>query len=324
MVALSLVFSLNAFAVDVNEVQKLLKTTGAEGWIHGAVESQGTYAFTFRGTDFFDYIVMSLVSTDPAMLKQLAAISRHDKVRIKGDFLPNPSPQKHILVSSIEVLKPFQQPYPVHSYDHEAKLPDDLMNKTSATFLVHAIGGDGHILVVEYKDSIVPIFVKNADLAKDLYRGDLVKLQIGLQRYPNQPVHVKLNEKSPKPIEVLEAIREIHGKPTPKEGMEGALILFPKSPEIMFNVFALKQDLPEGLSRQYTLVNFDDPAVFAKIRQKLQTAFDKYPNAYINGRNKLVSTKIRVKATGILNEVNASQANPQILLSSPDSIQIIE
>ena len=70
-------------------------------------------------------------------------------------------------------------------------------------------------------------------------------------------------------------------------------------------------------------MNFDNPDVFTAIRTKLQAAWDKSGSAYVNGRNKLVSTKVRVRATGTFNEVDPSQANPQILLNSADSVQVI-
>jgi hypothetical protein len=313
--------STNAFAVDMKEVEKELTTSGVEGWVHGSVETQGLYVFTYRNpTNFFDYVQMSLVSLTPAMMKELGTYSRQDKVRVKGSFLTNPSPQKHILVSSIEMITKYQSPYPSAPYQHQAVIPGDLLNLTTATFLIHAIAGDGHILVVEYKDSILPIFVQNATLTKSLFRGDVVQLKFSIQSYPNQPVHLNLNEKDPQPLQVLESIQAKHGKPAV---VEGALIMFPKSPEIMFNVFAVQEELQAGLKRQYTLVNFDDADLFQKIRDTLQKAWDQYPGGYVNARNKLVSTHIRVKATGVFNEVDPSQANPQILLNSIDSIQVI-
>jgi hypothetical protein len=324
---LGLALSLNANAIDLKEVEKQLTTTGVEGWIHGSVADQGLYVFTYRSAnDFFDYVEMSLVAPDlvpgkPDIAKQLKTLTRHDKVRIKGSFLDNPSPQKHISVTSIEILKPFQNPYPSDPYQHEAKLPDDLLNKSTATFLIHAIAGDGHILVAEYKDSICPIYVKNADLTKNLFRNDVVQLNFKIAKDPDHPMHLRLLENAPEPVKVLDSIQAKHGKPAV---VEGALILFPKSPEIVFNVFAVQEQLPEGLSRQYTLVNFEDQAVFAKIRGDLQKAWDKYPGEYVNGRNKFVSKRIRVRATGTFNEVSDSQANPQILLKTVDSIQIIE
>jgi hypothetical protein len=309
--------------VDMKEVEKELTTTGVEGWIHGSVETQGIYVFTYRTPgNFFDYVEMSLVSDDPAMMAQFAKYGRHDKVRVKGAFIPdNPSPQKHILVSSIELLQKYEEPLPVEPYQHQAKIPDDLIGKNSGTFLVHAVSGGGQVLVVEYKDVILPIFVHNGDLTKNLFRGDLVQLAFKIQSYPDEPVHLNLDEKNPQCVQLLESIKAKNGQSVT---MEGDLILFPKSPEIMFNVFAVKQELPAGLNRQYTLVNFDNPDTFTAIRTKLQNEWDKFPGAYVNGRNKLVSLKIRVRATGTINEVDPSQANPQILLNSADAVQIIE
>jgi hypothetical protein len=311
-----------AYAVDMKEVEKELTTTGVEGWIHGSVETQGIYVFTYRTPgNFFDYVEMSLVSDNPNMMKQFATFDRHDKVRVKGSFIAdNPSPQKHIMVGSIELITKYNQPYPVDPYQHQAKIPDDLIGKSSGTFLVHAVSGHGQVLVVEFKDVILPIFVKNGALTQSLYRGDLVQLAYKIQNYPDEPVHLNIDETAPQPVQVLQSIKALHGKPGT---VEGALILFPKSPEIMFNVFAVQQLLPAGLNRQFTLVNFDNPDVFTQIRTKLQAAWDKAGSAYVNGRNKLVSLKIRVRATGTFNEVDPSQANPQILLNSADAVQIV-
>lgn len=322
ILSLGLLLSACAHAVDIREVERKLTTTGAEGWVHGSSPSQGLYVFTYRNPkDFFDFIEMSLVATKPEIQKQLEALGRHDQVRIKGEFLDNPSPQKHIDVASVEVIKKFVTPYPVPAYEHEARVPDELLNKTSATFLVHAVHQDGHILVVEYKDTVLPIWVRNGELTKNLFRGDVVQLSFSIQSHPSQPTHLRIDEAAPQAVQLVESIRAKHGKPGT---VEGKLVLFPKSPEIMFNVFAVLEELPSGLTRQYTLVNFDNPDTFTKIRAKLQAAWDKYPGAYTNGRNKLLSSRVRVKATGTFNEIDPNQANPQILLSSPDSVEILD
>jgi hypothetical protein len=311
-----------AHAVDIRQVERELTTTGAVGWVHGSSQTQGLYAFTYRNpNDFFDFVVMSLVPDNDEILKQLAALDRHDKVKITGSFLHNPSPQKHIAVTKIEMVKKFVSPYPMPAYEHEAKLPEELLNKSSALFLVHALYEDGHLLVTEYKDSIVPIWVKNGALTQDLFRGDLIQLAFRVQQNPDQPTHLRILEDQPQAVQVKESIRAKHGKPG---SIEGELVMFPKSPEIMFNVFAVLEKLPEGLTRQYTLVNFDDANAFTAIRKKLQDAWDRHGKSYVNGRNKLVSTKIRVKATGTFNDINANQANPQILLKSADDLVLTE
>jgi hypothetical protein len=110
----------------------------------------------------------------------------------------------------------------------------------------------------------------------------------------------------------------LHGKPA---DLEGALVLFPQSPQVRFNVFAVLQELPGGLKRQFTLADFTSPAVFADIRAKLQAAWDAAPAA-VSGRNKLVSQSVRVRVKGTFNEVDTSQANVQILLDGPEAIDV--
>ena len=158
-----------AYAVDMKEVEKELTTTGVEGWIHGSVETQGIYVFTYRTPgNFFDFVEMSLVSDNPDMMKQFATFDRHDKVRIKGSFIAdNPSPQKHIMVGSIELLKKYRPALSGRSLS--APNEDSRRSaseKRAGTFLVHAVSGGGQVLVVEYKDVILPIFVKNGALAQ--------------------------------------------------------------------------------------------------------------------------------------------------------------
>ena len=315
--------SLGVSAVDFTQIEKDLHGQGVVGWIHGSVADRNLYVFTYRNpNDFFDFAEMSLVSFDPQMLAKLATFSRHDEVRVKGSFLENPSPQKHIEVASIELVKKFKSPYPSDPYQHVAKIPDDLLHLNTATFLVHAVGGDGHILVVEYKDQVLPVFVHNAALAKDLYRNDIVQLKFKIQSYPHEPTHLNLDEAAPNPVTVVDSIQKLHGKPA---DVTGALIFFPKSPEIAFNVFAVQQLLPNDLNRQFTIVGAgNDMDLFKKILAKLQAAWDSHKGQYVNGRNKLVSTKIQVRVKGIFNEIDPGQANAQIFVKQADDITVSE
>ncbi|MGZ3741207.1 MAG: hypothetical protein ACXVB9_17640 [Bdellovibrionota bacterium] len=311
-----------AHAVDLAKIEQDLKGPGVTGWIHGSVADRNLFVFTYRTPgNFFDFIEMSLTAEDaPEMQAKIATFGRHDKVLVKGNFLKNPSPQKHINVKSIELVEKYQDPYKRDSYRYEAKIPDDLLKGSRATFLVHAVAGDGAILVLEYKDQVVPVFVKKPELTKNLFRGDVIELAYLLQENPDSPAHLNLDEKAANPLVVKDSVVALHGKPA---ALDGELVLFPKSPEIIFNVFALLQHLDNGLTRQYTLVNFDDPALFKKIREKLQAEWDKFP-AYVNGRNKLVNTKVRVRAKGTFNEIDPGQANPQILLKSVDDVELYE
>lgn len=318
----TLLLSAQAFAVDLGEIERLLGSTGVDGWIHGSVSDRNLYVFTYRNpNNFFDYIEMSLVSFDPAMLRQLSTLSRNDEVLVKGSFMNNPSPQKHIALTSIQLVKKFEPAYPVPAYHYEARIPDELLHLSKADFLVHAVGGDGKILVVEYKDQVLPVYVNKPELTKGLYRNDVIELAFQLQSSPNRPTHLNLLDNDPAPVKVVDSIKALHGKPA---SVEGALILFPKSPEIKTNVFAVEQKLANGLTRQFTLTNMSDMNVFAQITKKLQQAWDKYPGQYANGRNKRISTKLKVKAKGVFNEVDPSQANAQIFLNTPDDVEVVE
>jgi hypothetical protein len=311
-----------ALALDVNQVQRDLQGQGSVGWIHGAVTSQNLYVFTVRNPqNFFDYAEFSLISDSVLIQNLFSSLDRHDQVRIKGDFLDQPIPQKHIDVQSIEVLTPYKSGFATQPYHHEAQIPEELEKNTEANFLVHAIADDGAVMVLEYKDAVVPVFVKNPSLTKNLYRGDLIHLKYKIQKKPSEPTHLNIDETQDRPLQVLESIVNGHGQ---KITLQGRLILFPMSPEIRFNVFAVEQPLQSGLKRQYTLVNFDDPVLFQKIRESLQAAWDRHPTDYVNGRNKLVSQAVQVKVTGIKNEIDPSQANPQVLISNLADLQIIE
>jgi len=307
-----------AMALDPVQVQKDLQGSGAVGWIHGSAPDQKIYVFTVRNPqNFFDYAEFSLTSDSELILQQLSQLSRHDQVRIKGNFLDIPSPQIHIDISSIETLLAYESGVPTKPYEHQTQIPEDLIKTTEATFLVHAVAGDGAVLVLEYQDVVVPVFVKKTELTKSLYRGDLIHLHYTIQHRPKEPVHLNLDESfGEKALQVMESIKAQHGK---NISIEGRLVLFPKSPEIKFNVFAVEQNLSSGLRRQYTLVNFEDPELFQKIRQTLQTAWDQNPQ-FVNGRNKLISTKVRVQVTGVINEIDPSQANPQILIPHLDAL----
>ena len=309
-------------AVDIADIEKLLTAGGVVVEIHGAVPALGLFAVTYRKPgSFFDFEQLSLVARDPAVLAQLRGMARHDRIRVRGRLLPNPSPQPHLLAESIELVHKYMPAVAAGPYKYGSELPRDLLGKTSASFLVHIAEPDNGILVVEYHDAVIPIFVTNRKRLAPLSRNDVIHLSFRVQDHPQRPLHLEVNEDAPEPLRVVDSIAAKHGRPA---DMQGALVLFPKSPQIVSNVFALLEELPGGLTRQYTLVNLQSDARFAAIRAKLQAAWDRHNAAgdFVNGRNKLVSLKVRVRARGTFNQTDTGQANPQILLDSPDAITI--
>ena len=313
--------SFSSFAIDPAEMAKLLGTTGLQVEVHGFVPQDQVYVVTHRNPkDFFDYAHLSIVVTE-ANKEEFSKFKRLDKLLVWGKFLENPSPQLHLEVEKYKLV----QKYDGHSghgdYQYSEKFPEELMALSQAEFLVHNVSADGRIVVLEYKDHIVPMFVKveQSVWTKNLYRNDIVRVKYKVQKHPEQPAHLRLDSLEGTPVEVLEAVLPKHLKPA---DIEGELILFPKSPQVAFDVFAVLERLPYGLQRQYTLVNFDNPDAFKRIREKLGKAWAADPMNAINGRNKFIHKKLRVRAKGLFNVVDANQANVQILLNDVNDIEI--
>lgn len=292
-----------------------------EGEIHGAYPDLQLYVFTYRNPEnFFEFVEVSLIGTTPELRTQLASLHRHDRVKIQGAIADNRSNQTHVELRSIEVVKKYEASPAVPDYDYQASIPDDLAGKDNELFLVHAVNAGGSVLVVEHGDVVLPVFVERPELTRDLARNDVVRLYYEVRRRPDRPVHLQLKDVE-QPVEVIESVMAKHGKPA---SVEGALVMFPKSPQVIFNVFAVLEELPGGMQRQYTLVNFESTEAFAAIREKLQDAWDAAgPDSSKSGRNKLISTKVRVRATGTFNEIDPNQANAQIVLDGADSIAIV-
>jgi len=251
---------------------------------------------------------------------------RHQFYIVKGELLDNKAPVKHIKVTSIELAKDYTSELDQLPYKYRGDL-NDLYNMTEFTGRVHAVGSEGKMLVMEYKDRIIPVFVTEESsqaIVKTFYRGDLVKVKFRVRAEPEAPTHLglQITQKLPpgeKPVELLESLVKTHGNPIEKTGN---LIRFPKSPQIQFNIYALLAEDAVGTTIQYTLVNFDDPALFQKIREKLEKAWNENSATAENDRNKLVNRKLVVHAKGLSNMVDAGQANPQILINSIDDLTI--
>lgn len=315
-------------ALDLNLVDQELQTNGLEGWVHGAAPEFNQYVFTLRDpNDFFLHFEFPMITANPALKAELAKLGRHDQIRIKGKFANLHAPIRHIRVSAITVTKKFSAGVTVPHYVREAKLPTDLEGKTELIGKVHAVVEDGKILVIEYKDAVVPVFVKDNTHSKDLYRNDKIRLRYVLRKHPGSPSHVELDSTAAQPIEVMEQLVKLHGKPaggidqvTKKPiGLAGVLVMFPKSPQVLFNVFALQVTDADGVKREHTLLNFD-PTVFTAVRLKLQAIWDSEAATAVNGRNKLVNPNIRMRAFGDGNVVDPGQANPQVILASDADI----
>jgi hypothetical protein len=299
---------------SAQHVQDDLHGQGAVAEIHGAPQDLGHYVATIRDPDdFFKFEYFSLLSEKEDVKATLAKLKRHDKVRMWGDIETH-GPQKHIVLTNLAIETPTNISMP--DYHREADFPASFpAADVPFRALVHAIVKDQRLLVIEYKDAVLPVRVPASIELPDLYKNDIVEMKATVANNPGSPKHLKLVEISQK-----QALVSLHGTPIV---ISGALELFPKSPQVLFDVYAVKENLPDGLSRQYTLVNFDDQNLFQSIRAKAEALWKAGDQSKIvNGRNKLVNPSVIVKVSGTVNVVDRGQANPQIIITKLDDLSL--
>ncbi len=307
-------------------VDELKSPKGVQVEIHGADHQNGLYAIAYRPKNFFDFIIVSLQAdyTSPAhkdVKTKLETLRRHDFIQIKGDensFVL--SHQNHVMVRELTIVSKFSSEYDkaVDAYTHTTNVADLVQGKTSLIVKVHASLVDGKVLMVEAGDANIPVVVKNNALTRDLYRGDKVELNFSVQQYPGSPVHLVLNN-SLDAIKMLDSVAKVHGQP---QDRCGELVMFPKSPQVIFNVFALKSDIGDGLFRTFTLINFENPKIFQELREKMQTVWDAHLSTMVAGRNYFINPRIKVCAKGAGNMQVATQANPQILIEKVGDLTV--
>lgn len=327
--SLCLVTHLWGASIDMGAVEKELTGAGLQGWIHGAVKENRQYVFTYRSPmDFFSHYEFSLIPEDAAVATALSKLQRHDEVVIQGKFLANASSQKHILLSKVVVVSAYNPGVTFPPRTREADLPADLLKESSLLGVVHAVAAGGEILVVEYKDAVVPVFMEDTSWSKGLYRGDKILLHYTVQKSPKHPTHLRLDTSVKIPLDVREKITKGNGKPLT---LEGSLVYFPKSPQIRFGVFAVQVVDSDDLKLNYTfLIDPDEVTdneqafqMFTELREKLQKTWNAASKTAVNGRNCLVNPKLRVRASGVKKVFSPNQANPQIFLKEVKSVEIL-
>ena len=308
--------------LELTQLSQELENTGLIGRIHGAASNGKLFVLSVREpNNFFNHREFSLLPSDDRTLNTLSQTNRHDLVCVQGNIIANASPQKHVLVKSMEVLESWSTgedaPPP---YERNSEIPQELINQTQSQFVgkVHAIGGEGQILVVEYKESLFPIFAQATEYTQGLYRGDIIRLNYKIQQRPQEPIHLELDLQAEKPIEVIDAIVDWHQQ---NKTLAGKLVKFPQSPQLKFDVYAIEVET-QGIKRTFTLINFNNMNEFQRIREKLASLWDSNLETAVSGRNMQINPNLIVEASGKLNIVSTEQANPQILLDSADDIRL--
>lgn len=314
-------------SIDLVKVDQDLKSTGVVGEIHGASADADLFVLTIRDpNNFFINIQLPLTTEDTEIMARLKAAKRHQFFTVKGELIDNKAPIKHIKISSLELKKDYTSELDQNPHQYKSDL-NELRNKSEFIGRIHAQGQDGKMLVMEYKDRIIPVLVTEPPtqaLVKTFYRGDLVKVRYMLRNEPDRPLHLALERQrnlgnNLKPIELIDSLVRSHGQTIEKTGY---LVKFPKSPQINFNIYALLQEDAEGTNIQYTLVNFENPELFQAVREKLEKAWNDNQKNIHNERNKLVNRSVKVTAKGESNMVDQGQANPQILIQNIDDLKI--
>ncbi len=305
---------------DIEGLSALLTQGKLPGWIHAAVHGRGLYVFTYRKPgNFFSFADFPLVAANNDVATKLATVKRHDAVTLKGLFLQNMAPIRHIKVEEVTVTRTYTADETPPARTAATRIPDELVGKTELIGKVHAVAADGRILVIEYGDAVLPVFVRTDGLTRNLWRNDKIKLHYTISAVPPRPIHIYADTTKPNPIEVLERLVDRHMQPYETEG---ALIRFPKSPQISVDVYAVQVVDADNVSREYTLLHPDNATIFEAIRQKLHSAWISRPGQGVDARNKLINPKIKVKVKGTFNIIDRNQANAQIYLNSPDDITI--
>ena len=305
--------------LELSQLSQELENTGLIGGIHGAASSAQLFVMSVREPgNFFNHREFSLLASNESTRTKLSQLNRHDRVCIKGNFIANPSPQKHVWVKSIKVLESWSGLEDFPPYERASELPAELANQTQFVGKVHAIGDAGRILVVEYKDGVLPIFVEATEYTEELFRGDIVRLTYQIQARPQQPTHLQLDLAAERPLEVIDAIADWRQQ---RKTLAGKLVKFPKSPQLNFDVYAIEVET-QGVNRTFTLVNFDDIEEFQRIREKLATFWDSHLETATSGRNMLINPDLIIEASGLINVISPEQANPQILLDSVEDIRL--
>lgn len=324
LVVLGITFSASiaAAAIDLSELKSKLETTGLVGEVHGVHLPNALHTFTYRNpADFFDYVTLPLVAANPEILNQLNLLERHQSVRLFGSFVDHSAPITHLLISKVEILSTPDSETKDHVFIPKTPI-SEITEQTQVTGRVHAVSPQGEFFVLEYKDLVLPVFVRlpaHKAIAQKLYRGDLIKLSYRVRAEPDQPVHLS-PQSTDSAIQVLERIQDCHEKTVE---IKGSLVKFPKSPQILNDTYAVLVEDFVGTTVQYTLMNFEKLELNAELRKALAAAWVQAPKAKIeNGRNKLIHRGISITARGQCNVVSQAQANPQILFKQVSDIQI--
>lgn len=295
-----------------------LANEGLVGWIHGSIHAESLYVFTWRRPDnFFENIQFPISSFDEKVLEDLKQLKRHDRVRIFGEFMAPNAPLTHLQVRAVEMVEPYVGPeIPNGEIKDYGALPKEISEGREVITKVHVSADGGAVLVIEHKDQMIPVFNPKPVLARGLYRNDKIFLKYTVRKTPNRPPHLEVDVTRSNPIEVVSQIACRHDQTVE---LEGHLVMFPKSPQITLNVFALRTVDFENVKQNYTFLVPDMSSEegmekFFAMNEILQKSWNEMIEFAVDDRNKFLNEMISVRVRGRHNVISPAQANPQIII----------
>jgi hypothetical protein len=302
-------------------VKTLAGPEGLAGTVHGIPPDRNgsTAILTVRDpNDFFQAKQLSLIPQNPETAEFFGLVNRNDTVCIKGRAAPFGADQIHLFVTEAAVLEVMPDRYPeLPPYVYTGPTPNVLPQSGQIQARIHGV--EEGLLVIEVGDRVMPLFLPaNTNLGAEPWRFDVVTLSYRKRPMPGGLSHLELDRSASNPFQVTSSIRAQNGS---EVTLTGTLAMFPKSPLITLDTFALSRQ-EGGFETTYTLVNLVDPEIFAAIRAKLAAAWDAPSSSITRGRNHFLNSSVKVTARGTLNMVSPSQANPQILIESIDDVVI--
>ena len=144
-----------------------------------------------------------------------------------------------------------------------------------------------------------------------------------MRKSPYRPTHLELDLSVTEPLVVLERIEDGQGE---EFKISGPLVKFPRSPQINFDVYAIRLSDSDGVQRNVTFMTDFSSApkqdLFFEIKDKLENAWNSLEDQAEYDRNKFVNRKIIVTAKGIKNVTDPSQANAQIFIDKIEDVEI--
>ena len=314
-------------AFDRTDAQKRLNGTGITGLVHAANSADGLYLMSYLPdpNNFFKRYFISLVPSTAEIRQTLNNLRRNDKIRVRGTLSFRKSSQAHLLLNELEVVESFapgeEAPPTLSLGSSLPTVASEIERHDVVTALVHAVT-DPDVLVVEIRNKVVPVYVKQPELVQGLGRGDLVGLRMVVRGLPSTPTHGQLvfqRKEGPQVVQVLESFATRNQQ---RMRVQGRLTLFPKSPLIDRDIWAVEEALPSGLFRYYTLVNFDSQGRLTPemdvLSAKLRALWNSHSRSVVAGRNKLINNKVHISAEGLVMITTGDQANAQINLTASD------